>query len=62
MYQGDKCITYGNSGSVRTYAEVVHNHYRDYRILFWVAVALTLIFIAHAIREFIRSRRTRIGR
>jgi hypothetical protein len=59
MHRGDSCISFGAGGGGGNYDQLVHQHYRDYRIVFWIAVALTLLFIVLAIRDVIRARRGR---
>ncbi|MGW6281553.1 hypothetical protein [Kribbella sp. NPDC055071] len=62
MYPGDSCISYGSGGGGGTYNELVHAHYHDFRILFWIGLALTLLFVGLAIRAFVRGRRPRARR
>jgi len=55
MGPGDSCI--GTGGG--SYDDMVDAHYRNFHILFWVALACLLFFTFHSIREFRSSRRGR---
>jgi hypothetical protein len=52
MSPGDGCINGGGS-----YQNMVDAHYRNFHIIFWVALLVMLFFVFHSIKEAIRGRR-----
>jgi hypothetical protein len=53
MRPGDSCI--GSGGG--SYADVVDTHYRDFRIVLFIALPLAFFFTIYAIGEWRRGRR-----